>query len=358
MDNSGDNNTVTDTNFENSKLVNESPVTITLDEEASTSDSTPASDSTPTSAPAATPAPTTTPASDSTPTPAPETPAKEETTPTVDTAAPISPAPISKNSISSNSNTQVQKDNNKLYSIILFAAAGFLIVFALIGLIASIAKIALIICFILAVACGTVAYVLNKNTKNTKKTSAEMSFKPTAADDQNIAPDFATITAKPEPTNTYVTISPFTVIKYPEGRDVAEEEAVADTDNATDVTLPDEKKEEPKTQTLSGAEAYKALTPDMISGIEFGLNAISAAIPENLKSIINSISFKLTETGNLESNIKSIALSESDKQSVLNFLETQLKATTTNPDFSFDKAYGVDLDLKLYNDTNWSINYK
>ena len=355
MDNSGDNNTITDTNFDNTKLVDESPVTISIDEESPATESAPAAPTEPVAEPAPetpaeptaeTPTPESTPEPTPTPTPEP-TPSEPET---------ITPAPISPNSISSNANTQGQKDNKQLYSIILFAVAGFLIVFALIGLVASITKLALVICFILAIACGAVAYKFNKDTKGTKKTSAEMSFKPTAADDKNIAPDFATITAKPEPTNTYVAVSPFTVIKYPNGRDTAEEEPA---EEASDVTLPDEKKdEEPKTQSLTGPEAYKALTPDMISGIEFGLNAISAATPDNLKNLISSIDFKLTEAGNLESSIKSVALSESDKQSVLDFLKAQLKATTENPDYSFDKAYGVDLDLKLYNDINWSINYK
>ena len=357
MDNSGDNNTVTDTNFDDTKLVDESPVTISIDEESPATKPAPTAPTEPVAEPAPetpaeptaeTPAPEPTPEPTPTPTPEP-TPSEPET---------ITPAPISPNSISSNANTQGQKNNKQLYSIILFAAAGFLIIFALIGLIASIAKLALIICFVLAVACGVVAYKFNNDTKNTKKTSAEMSFKPTAADDKNIAPDFAAIATKPEPTNTYVAVSPFTVIKYPNGRDAAEgtEET---TDEASDVTLPDEKKdEEPKTQSLTGPEAYKALTPDMISGIEFGLGAISAATPDNLKNLISSIDFKLTESGNLESSVKSVALSESDKQSVLDFLRAQLKATTENPDYSFDKAYGVDLDLKLYNDINWSINYK
>ena len=355
MDNSGDNNTITDTNFDNTKLVDESPVTISIDEESPATEPAPAAPTEPVAEPAPeTPAeptaetPNPEPTPEPTPTPTPEpTPSEPET---------ITPAPISPNSISSNANTQGQKDNKQLYSIILFAVAGFLIVFALIGLIASIAKLALIICFVLAVACGVVAYKFNNDTKNTKKTSAAMSFKPTAADDKNIAPDFAAITAKPEPTNTYVAVSPFTVIKYPNGRDTTEEEPA---EEESDVTLPDEKKEEePKTQSLTGPEAYKALTPDMISGIEFGLGAISAATPDNLKNLISSIDFKLTEAGNLESSIKSVALSESDKQSVLDFLKDQLKATTENPDYSFDKAYGVDLDLKLYNDINWSINYK
>ena len=357
MDNSGDNNTVTDTNFDDTKLVDESPVTISIDEESPATEPAPAAPTEPVAEPAPetpaeptaeTPAPEPTPEPTPTPTPEP-TPSEPET---------ITPAPISPNSISSNANTQGQKDNRQLYSIILFAVAGFLIVFALIGLIASIAKLALIICFVLAVACGVVAYKFNNDTKNTKKTSAEMSFKPTAADDKNIAPDFAAIAAKPEPTNTYVAVSPFTVIKYPNGRDAAEETEET-TEEVSDVTLPDEKKdEEPKIQSLTGPEAYKALTPDMISGIEFGLGAISAATPDNLKNLISSIDFKLTEAGNLESSIKSVALSESDKQSVLDFLKDQLKATTENPDYSFDKAYGVDLDLKLYNDINWSINYK
>jgi hypothetical protein len=355
MDNSGDKNTVTDTNFDDAKLVDESPVTISIDEESPATEPAPAAPTEPVAVPAPetpaeptaeTPAPEPTPEPTPTPTPEP-TPSEPET---------ITPAPISPNSISSNANTQGQKDSKQLYSIILFAAAGFLIVFALIGLIASIAKLALIICFVLAVACGVVAYKFNNDAKNAKKTSAEMSFKPTAADDKNIAPDFAAIAAKPEPTNTYVAVSPFTVIKYPNGRDTAEEEPA---EEASDVTLPDEKKdEEPKTQSLTGPEAYNALTPDMISGIEFGLNAISAATPDNLKKLISSIDFKLTESGNLESSIKSVALSESDKQSVLDFLKEQLKGTTTNPDYSFDKAYGVDLDLKLYSDNNWSINYK
>lgn len=356
MDNSGENNTVMDNNFDSTKLVEESPVTISLDEEvteAAVAESTSANKSiveAPKTEDTVEPAPESTEEPEPTPTPAPSPVSEPTPTPEPET---ITPAPISPNSISSNSNTQGQKDNKQLFSIILFAVAGFLIVFALIGLVASIAKLALIICFVLAIACGAIAYKFNQDTKGTKKTSAEMSFKPTAADDTNVAPDFAAITAKPEPTNTYTAVSPFTVIKYPEGRNVAEEE----TEEATDVTLPDEK-EEPKIQTLSGEEAYKALTPDMISGIEFGLNTISAATPDNLKKLISSIDFKLTESGYLESSIKSVALSESDKQSVLDFLKEQLKATTENPDYSFDKAYGVDLDLKLYNDANWSINYK
>lgn len=359
MDNTGDNQAATENNFDSTKLVDESPVTIEFDEEGSVSNPAP-------EAPVSEPAPEfsepTPEVSESTPeepvvqpeqpieSPAPE--------PTLAPTPEPTPTPISPNSISSNSNTPAQKDNKQLISIFLFAAAAFLIVFALVGLIASLAKLTLIICAVLAVACGFVAYKFNTDAKKTKKTGAEMSFKPTAADDNNITPDFATIAAKPEATNTYVAVSPFTVIKYPNGRAVAEEETEESTDENSDVTLPDEKKEEPKTESLSGTEAYKALTPDMISGIEFGLGAISAATPDNLKSVINSIDFKLTETGNLESTVKSTALSESDKQDVLNFLKAQLKGTTENPDYSFDKAYGVDLDLKLYNDINWSINYK
>lgn len=352
MDNSGENKALTENNFDSTKLVEEAPVTISFDEEAPTEEPIPES-------PASEPAPETTapeaPASEPTPAPTPTptpTPTQEPTT------EPVTPAPISPNSISSNSTTQGQKDNKQLISIILFAGAAFLIIFALIGLIASLAKLTLIICFVLAIVCGAVAYKFNKDAKSTKKTSAEMSFKPTAADDKNIAPDFAVIAAKPEATNTYVAVSPFTVIKYPNGRAVAEEATEEATEETSDVTLPDEKQEEPKTESLSGPEAYKALTPDMISGIEFGLNAISAATPDNLKNVINNIDFKLTEAGNLESTIRSVALSESDKQNVLDFLKAQLKNTTENPDYSFDKAYGVDLDLKLYNDINWSVNYK